>query len=422
MGIRFHRSTRIAKGFRINFSKRGIGFSSGLKGAKISTGSRGTYLNTGIPGTGLYYRKKIDENSSSNSTYSHSNSYPSQNSSYRIQLSIDSETGEIIIKSEDGYIITDTKWLREIKRSEVYKTSVKTLYEKLKNSIEEATTTFTKIHKLTPELFPDIYWQNQIKKMKENPFKKSSFMIPKPSSETIKYEVEHLAEEASKKIFFWKRKKFVQEFIEKKSKELLEVRIEEWEQKKKEFNSKEEKLLEEHNYQISHLNKVFEGDEEEIYFSINSFLSSITLPFEFSANYQLENELLKVDLNLPEIEDIERKKATITQSGRLSIKNKSQKELKEDYAHGVCGLAFFFAGNFFNISPKIREVLVSGCTERISPKTGKTNTEYLYSIIFDRDTFRTLEIENIDPIVAFDNFKHRIRILKTFELKAIEPF
>lgn len=41
MAIRFHRSIKIAKGVRLNISKRGLGVSIGPKGMKISSGPSG---------------------------------------------------------------------------------------------------------------------------------------------------------------------------------------------------------------------------------------------------------------------------------------------------------------------------------------------------------------------------------------------
>ncbi len=56
MGFYIRKSKKIGP-FRINFSNKGIGLSSGVRGARISTNSKGTYINTGS--NGLYYRKKI---------------------------------------------------------------------------------------------------------------------------------------------------------------------------------------------------------------------------------------------------------------------------------------------------------------------------------------------------------------------------
>ena len=46
-----------SKAFRVNVSKSGIGFSTGVKGFRVSTNSRGTFVSVG--GGGVYYRQKI---------------------------------------------------------------------------------------------------------------------------------------------------------------------------------------------------------------------------------------------------------------------------------------------------------------------------------------------------------------------------
>lgn len=57
MGFFFRKSLKFGP-IRLNFSKSGIGISSGIKGARISVGPRGTYVHLGR--NGFYYRKKID--------------------------------------------------------------------------------------------------------------------------------------------------------------------------------------------------------------------------------------------------------------------------------------------------------------------------------------------------------------------------
>lgn len=54
MGIRFRKSIRVGKHFKINLSKSGIGYSLGVKGAHISKTATGSIRRTlSIPGTGL---------------------------------------------------------------------------------------------------------------------------------------------------------------------------------------------------------------------------------------------------------------------------------------------------------------------------------------------------------------------------------
>jgi tetratricopeptide (TPR) repeat protein len=59
MGIRFGKSIRLGKYFRINISTQGIGFSVGGRGLTFSSGPRGQRVTAGIPGTGLSYVKHL---------------------------------------------------------------------------------------------------------------------------------------------------------------------------------------------------------------------------------------------------------------------------------------------------------------------------------------------------------------------------
>lgn len=60
MGIRFRKSINLGKGFRINMSKSGPGFSWGGKGFRLTKTAKGNIRGTAyIPGTGLSYQKEF---------------------------------------------------------------------------------------------------------------------------------------------------------------------------------------------------------------------------------------------------------------------------------------------------------------------------------------------------------------------------
>lgn len=63
MGFYFRKSKSFGL-FRLNFSKSGVGVSTGVKGARLSVGPTGTYINLGR--NGIYYRKKLDSSSKRN--------------------------------------------------------------------------------------------------------------------------------------------------------------------------------------------------------------------------------------------------------------------------------------------------------------------------------------------------------------------
>lgn len=58
MGLNFRKSLSIGKLFRINFSKKGIGVSAGVKGARVSLNKDGLRETFSLPGTGLSWSER----------------------------------------------------------------------------------------------------------------------------------------------------------------------------------------------------------------------------------------------------------------------------------------------------------------------------------------------------------------------------
>jgi hypothetical protein len=59
MSLRFRRSIRIAPGLRLNVGMRGLSATVGPRGANLNIGPRGIYSNLGIPGTGISSRERL---------------------------------------------------------------------------------------------------------------------------------------------------------------------------------------------------------------------------------------------------------------------------------------------------------------------------------------------------------------------------
>ncbi len=77
MGFGFRKSINLGGGVRLNFSKKGVGISAGVKGLRAGIGPSGARMRASIPGTGIYHEerlgtknkgKKINEKTSSAST------------------------------------------------------------------------------------------------------------------------------------------------------------------------------------------------------------------------------------------------------------------------------------------------------------------------------------------------------------------
>ena len=147
------------------------------------------------------------------------------------------------------------------------------------------------------------------------------------------------------------------------------------------------------------------------------------MPFECNINYDYrkKDNLLLIDLDLPEIEDFPNQKAIQLANGNMKLKDKTQTELYRDYKNYVFGLALFVVGHIFNISPKIHKIIVSAYTQR-RDKKGQINDDYVYSIKFARDKLSEMDLIKGDSFNMCMNFENRCNVNANNSLKTIEPY
>lgn len=110
MGFRFRKSLNLGGGFRINFSKSGIGYSWGVKGYRITKTAKGAVRQTlSIPGTGISY---VEEQSLKNQNKNHNKEFLSntieEKMTFRLAFII-SLTLAIIITIISYFVDDETK-------------------------------------------------------------------------------------------------------------------------------------------------------------------------------------------------------------------------------------------------------------------------------------------------------------------------
>lgn len=142
--------------------------------------------------------------------------------------------------------------------------------------------------------------------------------------------------------------------------------------------------------------------------SIESWFNGLKLPLECNINYDYEDSVVYIDLDLPEIEDLPRK-------------NKSKEELQSDYKNYVFGLSIFISSYIFNISPDIKNIIISGYTQR-RDNIGEIKNVYLYSIKFDRVLLSNINYRNDDPYKTCMMFENRCILELDNSLKEIKPY
>jgi len=420
--MRFSKRVKLGKGLNMNLSKSGAGLSIGGRGASLSFGKNGLYLNTGIPGTGISHRQKIGGSSRRSATR---NTVKVQ---IKFYIEMDDENNPMIkwgvdnkfpngMITKKGEIIKDESLLRQIKRSDVYKKLLKEAAEEKATSINNETEIPVYAFKKSSKVVELNELQKELEKIKSPLYRNNLYEEIKPQEERYKLKLENEAKNTINSILFWTNKKKRQEYCELNFNKIFPQALKEWKEKCNAIDVDLDEIS-------TQLELSINGDENYINTSIQRALENIELPVEISADFEYikNRNLVKIDLDLPEIEDLPTQVASVTARNKISIKKKTHKRLKEEYARCVTGLAFYISANIFNISPTIDVVQISGYTQRLSKKSGHVEDQYVYSIIMDRSSFKKLNITKIDPLEAFENFDHKMTRTASFELKTITPY
>lgn len=165
-----------------------------------------------------------------------------------------------------------------------------------------------------------------------------------------------------------------------------------------------------------------DGDEDTIESLVGSFFLNFDFAYPVKANYELEEHILYIDLDLPEIEELSKQYPTIVKE-KIVNKNKTQTQLKQEYAYTVMSLSAYISAQIFNLSSYIENIIISGFTTRRDNK-GDLKDEYLYSIKYSRNEFIKTDLEKVDDILAFINkFENRINLNTiSFTFKEIKPY
>lgn len=208
-------------------------------------------------------------------------------------------------------------------------------------------------------------------------------------------------------------KKLRDTFVNSRSEELFRDEVSKWTQERDQFFD---------TYLLT-MNNLLDGNKEFILSAINAAFASDDeeLPMEYylEVTYDEGNGRVKVDLDLPEIEDVPLNKVVVNPSGKRSIRSKTQTNLKEDYAKCVCGLSLYVASIIFNTCLKIKEVEVSGFTQRCGDNTALATDQYILLCQFTREVFEQIDYNRFTSLAVMDFLKHHIDMTKSFVLKEI---
>ncbi len=432
MALRFRKSFKIAPGIRVNIGKNGVSsIGIGPRGASMSFGKKGKYVNVGIPGTGLSIRQRIDSNVTAREQQRLLREQKKLEKLERMQRALSKVTLSL---KENGTLEIINAFGEPLSRSEL-----KLMWEQksdfIRDWLENEMNEINGDVELLENIYLDTPHPNSIIEYKAREFSEPKpqepAIPPKPEIEKIKplgflakfskkkkeeYELKlkKAQEQYEKNLSIWKSKK--SDLLSKYNKEFSE-----WKLRKDEFDNKE-------IYYTENYKTLLQNDTDFMEIVLENAFNSLSWPRETIVSYEIDNNgsLVWIDVDLPEIEDLPQKVATLAANGKkLNIKNKPKKQLQLEYAKHIHGIAFRLVGITFATLPKSEQIIISGYSQRLSKATGKINDEYLFSFKIDRAKFEEINFDSldlVDPIESLDRFEHIKKMTATGIFKPIEPF
>ena len=394
MGLRFQKRIRVLPGVRVNVGLRGVSTSVGVRGASVTVGKRGTYANVGAPGTGLSYRSRIDgpagRRASSRAAGAVAGDMP-----VRLELR---DNGAVEVLDENGDTLPPR--LVRVLREQQADTIDAWLQEQC-DAINGELAAITDIHLQCPN--PD-----------QEPRLVASKFADAPPREPV----------AKAPGFFQRLFPGVRRRIEAENdaaRTAWDQEMRQWRERKSRFERREQERL-------RRLREARIGNVDEMSEFFRHRIEELTWPRETLIDYQVEREgnVMFVDVDLPEIEDLPRRQASVPSRGlRLGIKTNSDARNRRNYARHIHGVLFRIIGEAFASFPRMRHVVGSGFSQRLDNATGTTADEYLISVSVDRAGWSRIDfsaLDRVDPVAAIGQFNLRRRMTKTGVFTAIEPF
>ncbi|WP_245912669.1 hypothetical protein [Marinobacterium halophilum] len=168
-------------------------------------------------------------------------------------------------------------------------------------------------------------------------------------------------------------------------------------------------------------------DQSLIVEILTAELNELDWPRETVVDFDIDlnTRAVYLDVDLPEIEDIPARMARYgARNRRLLIKQKSGRQLREEYAQHIHGVVLRLTGVVLALIPGVERVVVSGYSQRLDEGTGHINDEYLLSVQVDKNDFAQLnfeQLEQVDPIAALERFDLLREMTKTGIFRPVEP-
>ncbi len=433
MGFRFRKNIKIMPGVRVNMSLRGGSVTIGGRGASVNIGKRGVSTRCSIPGTGISYSERIYRQSARKISQP-----PALRESTRVEVTIklNEETGQVEFSGNSSQY--SEKKLAKIAWEQKSHEIAQMLQEHIEK-LQDDTALLTEIYLESPDPRSWGTPAYQPKRFAEAAPQKPEPAVPPEQPVLVLTPLKWYHKIVPGGV---KSLENINKTIQKKFREAQA----DWEQLRRDSAEKYRKAMDryltdlkswtelkgEHDKREEILKANFDNNirsnPEVMLEHLENQIKDAEWPRETFVSFDFGNDLSQVyvDIDLPEIEDVPAKTASLSANGkRLLIKEKTKKQVKEEYSLHVHGILMRVSGIVFKTLPAANVVIASGYTQRVNKATGHVNDDYILSAKILRKEYTRLNfsnLNNVDPVDFVSQSEHRRKLLQSGEFKTIEPF
>ena len=289
------------------------------------------------------------------------------------------------------------------------------LIKKWSEENDEERKDLIEIYRKSPKIKTEENFRIEIEEIKPNRYVRKAFDEQTPSKDNIQKELEQEAEREISSWMFWTLKKKRQEYVNSRLNQCYQEQLDSFNQRLAQHEAHEDKAEEDYNQQSqkrceelrSWLSSLIKGEGSSIEKELLRVPERMSLSFPYHIESTLHGNAIDISLMLPQPKDMPNLEGVRLASGNYKIKEIPDKNKKIDYSNWVWGISFYVAAYFFNISPKIEQVTIEGHVE-----TEDSNNLSLYNIVFERDKYSSLNLEDMEIDAALAMFDTTNKITK----------
>ena len=397
MSFRFRRSIRLARGIRINLGLRGPSLSVGPRGLGLTVGPAGLTSHVGIPGTGLSYRETqrltIPEGRLSGAHQAEI----TERSGVGIHLSLASD-GRLCLTNADGGTL-DPRIDRRLRES--YHVQLSAWLDEQCKAVNDEADEIIHLHRKTQSPRQTFHFNSL-------PFAVLAPVEPPP------VKLGWLD-----RLFRGRRRQ--READNAASVGQYRAARQHWEAARGAHLAQQESMR--HRWEDERLSST-----DVMHELLEGRLRTINWPRETIVSFEVVDggKALRLDVDLPEIEDMPTRSAEVAARGlKLNYHERSQIQVRREYMTHLHAVLFRVVGEAFATLPTVKRLECSGFSQRVDPVTGQEANDYLLSVRVERSKWEYIYVAQqaeVDPIDSLNWCELRRDCTASGIMRPITPF